>query len=272
MKIKERLSKYLKIFLLFAFVFSLLSVFSAGGVLAADISITDFQYEIERVPAGGYRLYNMTIWIYNNRNMSHDIEYIELSCSDGNGDLQQFGKNDLSRTTLAGKSTLDFVIDGGEWIISGACTEVTIDVEYGANAVKTQTFSLDPADFYTLSREADLNFGSFSADTVGRTVTVYPDGGISYDTTVHMGDYQAAEFKIEGPSGNSFTVQLPDDGEVFIQNGTASMAVVSFETNSAGVIGNGDIEFFKVGATLEVDPLQTTGNYTGNFSVEVVLE
>jgi hypothetical protein len=268
MKIKERFSSHLKIFLLFAFVFSFLTLLSAGSVLAQDIEITDFEYKIERVESGGYRIYDMTIWIYNNRNMSHDIEYIELSCTSGSGDLQRF--TDLSRTTLDPKSTLDFSVNG-EWNISAACTEVTIDVEYGANAVKSQTFIIDAAEYYTLSRETDLDFGSFSADTVGTTVTVYPSGGINYDSPVHLEDYQPAEFKIEGPAGSNFSVVLPANGEITVYNGSASMSVVDFDTNSTGIIGNDYTEHFNVGATLEVDPLQTPGTYTGVFSVIITL-
>jgi len=271
MNTKEHITSNIKIFWLFVFIVSFLVIFSAGEVLAQDIEITDFEYKIERNPGGGYRIYDMTVWIYNNRGTDHEIEYIELSCSGGSGDLKQFSEAELSRTILLDKSTLDFVIEG-EWIISGLCTEVTIDVEYGANSVKTQTFLIDLEEYYTLSREADLNFGSFSAEKVGSTVTVFANGGIDFDSTVHMGDHQAAEFKIEGPAGSSFNVQLPADGEVVINNGSASMSLVNFETNSAGVIGNDYIEYFNVGATLEVDPLQTPGSYTGTFSVIVTLQ
>ncbi len=271
MNTKERTPKNIKIYLLFVFIFSLLIVFTAGGVMAQDIEITDFEYKIERVQSGGYRIYDMVVWIYNNRGTDHEIEYIELSCSGGNGDLRQFAESELSRTTLLDKSTLDFVING-DWIISAACTEVTIDVEYGANSVKTKSFLIDIAEYYTLSREADLNFGSFSAEEIGSTVTVFANGGIDFDSTVHMGDHQAAEFKIEGPAGSSFNVQLPADGEVVIYNGSASMSLVNFETNSDGVIGNDYIEYFNVGATLEVDPLQVPGSYTGTFSVIVTLQ
>jgi hypothetical protein len=269
MKIKEQFFRSLKIFVLFAFVFSFLTLFSTGAVLAQDIQITDFEYEIERVQSGGYRIYDITVWIYNNRNVSHDIEYIELSCSSGSGDLQQF--SDLSRTTLEPKSTLDFSING-EWLISGACTEVTIDIEYGANSVKSQTFMIDAAEYYTLSHEADLNFGSFSADAVGTSVTVYSDGGINYDSPVHLENYQPAEFKVEGPAGSSFSVELPANGEIFVYNGSTAMSVVDFESDSTGIIGNDYTDYFNVGATLEVDPLQTPGTYTGVFSVIITLQ
>lgn len=266
---EEHLFRYSKLFLLAIFVFSFLIIFSTGSVMAQDIQITDFEYELERVQGGGYRIYNMTIWIFNNRNMSHDIEYIELSCTSGNGDLQRF--SDLSRTTLDPKATLDFSING-DWFISSACTEVTIDIEYGANSVKTQTITIDAEEYYTISREQDLNFGSFSAAAVGTSVTVYSSGGIDYNTPVHLEDYQAAEFKVEGPAGSSFSVELPADGEVIVYNGQESMSLIEFETDSTGIIGNDYTEYFNVGATLEVDPLQSPGTYTGTFSVIISLQ
>lgn len=274
MKIEERNFYSLKIFLLSAFIFSFLLAFSAGGVLAqGDIVIEDFDYQIERVSGGGYRLYDMTIWISNTSATDKNIDSIVLSCSGGDP-IKSFDVGDILEKKESGTQKSppqDFFIDGS-WLLPGVCTEVFIDVEYDANSVKTKSFTIDAAEFYTLSREADLNFGSFSAEEVGSTVTVFANGGIDYDSTVHMGNHQAAEFKIEGPSGSSFNVELPSDGDVIIYNGSASMSLINFETNSDGIIGSDYTEYFNVGAALEVDPLQTPGNYTGTFSVTVVLQ
>ncbi len=272
MKIKERFSSYLKIFLLFAFVFSFLTLLSAGSVLAqGDIVIEDFEYEIDRVDEG-YELHVISVWISNTSATDKYIDSIVLSCSGGD-QIKSFEVGEVLEKKESGtpkSPAQEFYIDG-YWILPGVCTEVFVDVEYDANSVKTKSFTIDAAEYYTLSREADLNFGSFSADAVGTTVTVYPSGGINYDSPVHLEDYQSAEFKLEGPAGSNFSVVLPANGEITVYNGSASMSVVDFDTNSTGIIGNDYTEYFNVGATLEVDPLQTPGTYTGVFSVIITL-
>ena len=79
MNTKERTPRNIKIYLLFVFIFSLLIIFSAGGVLAQDIEINDFEYKIERVQSGGYRIYDMVVWISNRRATDHEIEDAALT-------------------------------------------------------------------------------------------------------------------------------------------------------------------------------------------------
>jgi hypothetical protein len=127
----------------------------------------------------------------------------------------------------------------------------------------------------SLNKTGDLIFGSIVKNPVGGTVELAPDGtvtptGVTMFTGPGAMGTAAAEFEVAGDEGYSYNVTLPLDGDVVLFDGLGnSMPLTAFTHNASGVFGNW-IEVFKVGATLNVGPNQTTGYYTSpDFTVTV---
>ena len=135
----------------------------------------------------------------------------------------------------------------------------------------------------TLASEDDLEFGIITASTDGGTVTVPPTGTVTTSgVTLYDDSQQPASYDVSGEAGYTYSITLP--ASVTLSNNTgATMNVTGFKTNSgteteepAGSTGNsfdanGDATFY-VGATLNIGAAQTSGEYTGTFSVTVAYE
>jgi hypothetical protein len=127
----------------------------------------------------------------------------------------------------------------------------------------------------SISKVADLNFGSIVKSGAGGTVTINPDGsvstsGVSMFAGAGAVATAAAEFTISGESGYLYTISLPADDAVVLNDGSShSMTVKSFSNNASGTFG-ATSETYQVGATLTVGANQAAGTYISDpFSVTV---
>jgi len=120
---------------------------------------------------------------------------------------------------------------------------------------------------------ADLKFGNIAAGPSAGTVVIATDdartksGGV---TLVEAGNVSnAASFDIVGYPEATFTIDIP--GSIMIYSGSDEMVVDEFESSLGSLstldaLGESNL---KVGATLNVEPNQAPGLYTGSFDVTV---
>lgn len=123
-----------------------------------------------------------------------------------------------------------------------------------------------------ISAQQDLNFGKVSNSAAG-TVVVATDGTTSASTLSQIGSTSpaAASFNATAAKGFNYTIALPSS--VTLSNGTEKITVDEFK-HDAGTSsqGTGSSQTIGVGATLNVDAEQSTGNYNGTFDVTVTYE
>lgn len=125
----------------------------------------------------------------------------------------------------------------------------------------------------TLSKTADLRFGTMVPGATSGTVTISTDGARSCAGGVSCLSPEtgaAAGFDVSGDALTNYSIMLPEsttltDGE------THSMTVDGF-ADSLGGTGATDAtgaDAFSVGATLHVSAGQVPGDYQGHFDVMV---
>ena len=116
-----------------------------------------------------------------------------------------------------------------------------------------------------------MNFGKIAA--IAGSVTIDPDAADGAFTespgmVVDATGIKAASFVVGGQSGLAYTPTLAAPNAV-ISNGTGSMVValdLSTAPSGGWVVGTDN---FRVGGTLNVNNGQSTGAYTGSFTVNV---
>lgn len=124
-----------------------------------------------------------------------------------------------------------------------------------------------------ITTTSDMNFARVEAGE-GGLVILAPD-----DSRIAQGGIQLAEgetgtaasFEVIGTEGFAYDLSLPK-GSFFLSNGTEEIVIKDFKSDIEGS-GNlsGGSQVVKVGATLEVNPNQTPGNYSNSngFTVTV---
>jgi hypothetical protein len=122
-------------------------------------------------------------------------------------------------------------------------------------------------------KNSDLAFGNIAAGQSWGSVTVdyygsrYANGGV---TLINAGSYSSsAQFSISGYPYATFAISLPYS--IMITNGSSWMQVDNFNSDlgwgsTLDWYGNA---WMNIGATLEVNPGQEPGMYTGSFDVTV---
>ena len=123
----------------------------------------------------------------------------------------------------------------------------------------------------SVTKSADLDFGTVVVGTAAGTVGVASDGTLACDAALTCtGSTSAAAFTISG-SKNEF-VTITGDNSVTLKNADDSTKTMTASlTRSAGSLklsttGGGT---FAVGGTLSVGASQTDGLYSGAFNVTV---
>ncbi len=129
-----------------------------------------------------------------------------------------------------------------------------------------------------LSNDVPLSFGNIVANTGGAVLLAStsgadrtPSGGVVLPNII--GNVSAARFTLTGLSGANYGVVLPSSISISNENQTESMTVDTFTSSlndNKGIVGTDD-EFY-VGATLNVNADQPSGEYTGVFDVTVNYE
>lgn len=141
----------------------------------------------------------------------------------------------------------------------------------------------------TLVNTADMNFGTISSVAGGGTIVMTPSASPSCAPTgglVHTSVCQPAVFEGLGTPGRNVMLQKPAS-ITLTGPGGATMAITSVNLGTAPDLtyvsgnpsSNGFVRYridspsgafaFRVGGTLNVNPGQTTGVYTGSFTVQI---
>jgi hypothetical protein len=121
----------------------------------------------------------------------------------------------------------------------------------------------------------DLALGRFIA-AGGGTVVVTHDGLRSSTGVILLpgGTVSAAAFDLGetglGQAPDWTTITLPSSAT--LDSDGASMTLTAFTSNQAGTFSGSPLPQLTVGATLNVNPNQPPGTYTGRFSVTVNYE
>lgn len=143
-----------------------------------------------------------------------------------------------------------------------------------ADSTATATIEAELTKATDITNTAGLNFGTFALnDGQGGQIIVTPDGGTTTTAGARALDGQAAAlFEVTGPTGQSFTLRLPEQVQITGESG-GTMQVRSFTTDCTGTqqFGAGP-KTCAVGGTLAVAANSTAGLYRGNFDVSVVYE
>jgi spore coat protein U-like protein len=130
----------------------------------------------------------------------------------------------------------------------------------------------------TITKAADLSFGSFAAGATTGTVTVSPNGtrAVGGGAVGVGGGSTAAQFDVTGQSGLGYTITLTDSGQLTSGPNSMTFTRISDTTASAITTGNvtsgtltGGAQSIFVGGVLDVGINQPAGTYTGTISATV---
>ncbi len=124
-----------------------------------------------------------------------------------------------------------------------------------------------------ITTTSDLSFANLDAKN-GGAVTLTPDNFRISEGNVDLaegGKVSAAAFQITGQSGLTYAISIPSNDYV-LTNGSESMIINNFTTDARGDNAMADgSQTIHIGATLNVNPNQTPGNYVSpaGFNVTV---
>lgn len=125
----------------------------------------------------------------------------------------------------------------------------------------------------TMVTTANLAFGSFAAIDLG-LINVDTLGNRSFSGSIVLmgGTVSAGAFSITGCANYAYGIVLPPT--TTLTSGAASMTVSTFQSNptGSGVLDASGAGTFTLGATLNINALQTVGAYTGTFTMEIVVQ
>jgi len=120
----------------------------------------------------------------------------------------------------------------------------------------------------------DMAFGTVLVSTQSGTVTVTPSGAVSVQGGVfYMGGGQQAIFRNTGNQSTQVTLTVP--GSATVVSGSNSMIVDDFTSSTTfEQQGNNGAIFvtFNVGATININGGQPSGDYIGDFTVIAVFQ
>jgi hypothetical protein len=119
-----------------------------------------------------------------------------------------------------------------------------------------------------------IEFGVFSGERGGGSITVSPTGSRSVRGNVSIvgaGGGGPAEFEILGQPGEIVTIYLPERAILSRNSGNAEAVITNLKVSPEGSItldsqGRARI---KVGGTLQVPGVISSGSYNGSFDLDV---
>lgn len=149
-----------------------------------------------------------------------------------------------------------------------------------SNQVKAQNSATDSANAsvtlitpISITKTADLNFGTFVASSSSGTITITPGGTVSVSggvTEISGGDKSAATFTVAGETGQSYVITLPTTGVALnssIEGESLMLNAFTSNPTDTGIVGtDGTIS---VGGTLTIPADSKADTYTGTFDVTV---
>jgi hypothetical protein len=170
-----------------------------------------------------------------------------------------------------------------------ACAFALLAAPATAQTVTQATAEATILEPLSLLNTADMNFGTISNVAGGGTVVMTPSASPSCAPTgglIHTSVCQPAVFEGLGTPGRNVSLQKP--GSIALSGpGGATMAITNVNLDTAPDLtyvsgnpnSNGFVRYridspggnfaFRVGGTLNVDPGQAVGVYTGSFTVQI---
>ena len=124
-----------------------------------------------------------------------------------------------------------------------------------------------------ITNTANMNFAYLDAQS-GGAVILSPDNTRMSQGGVELTDgntVSAATFEVTGQAGYTYSITLPNSDHV-LTNGTDNIIIRDFTSSlqDEGSLASGS-QTLRVGASLDINPNQTPGNYTspGGFNISV---
>ena len=140
-------------------------------------------------------------------------------------------------------------------------------------ATAVSTINVTVARYLSITNTSSMEFGSVMASTTAGTVVLETNGmrSVTGGVDINPADsYTPAKFIIEGKPNASFTLKLPDNIELRDSNGNR-IEINNFKSSHKdGLLdANGALEI-TVGGQINLDPNQTSGDYSGTIVVELI--
>jgi hypothetical protein len=142
-----------------------------------------------------------------------------------------------------------------------------------AQATASFTASVTIIQPIGITSTANMNFANLYAKS-GGAVVLGPDNTRVGQGGVELTDGKAvstATFEVTGQAGYTYSITLPDSDQV-LTNGTDNIIIRDFTSSlkDEGALALGS-QTLSVGASLDINPNQTPGNYTspGGFNITV---
>jgi len=144
---------------------------------------------------------------------------------------------------------------------------------FAQSATATATASVTFVSPLSITKTADLNFGSIIAGPAGGGITIDPDGGQYPNSVVVLpGGYSNAQFAVSGVPNSSYSIVLPVSA--IVSNGDSAYDLVAVDFTSlpsgTGTLSADGTQTLGVGATMHITHAQVPGNYSGTFDVTVM--
>jgi len=154
-----------------------------------------------------------------------------------------------------------------------------VKAQSGASASISANAKATVISVISITKNSDLNFGSFAPSATDGTVSVELDGTRSFTGGIthlnKVGAYRAV-FTVNGTPNASYYVKLPtEDGNTIPLTGPQGadpLIITSLVHNANGLLGEDGEEEFSVGGILSVKANQPAGEYTGTFDVIVAYD
>ncbi|MGK2908594.1 MAG: DUF4402 domain-containing protein [Sphingobium sp.] len=166
------------------------------------------------------------------------------------------------------------------WLSSGAFVLMALpSIALAADATATAEVNATVLTPIAISKTADLNFGSFAADSSETGTVVIATGGTRTFTggtsavSTGVGTVSAASFSVTGEGAATFSITLPSSAVTLTHtNATDTMSVATFVSDPSGtgalVAGAKTVN---VGATLSVAASQLAGTYANATGLPVTV-
>jgi len=142
----------------------------------------------------------------------------------------------------------------------------------GGSATKSATSHANIITPISISGDATMEFGNLAVSASSGTAVLDNANGLGVSGGVSkVGGIspKSAAFTVAGAASTNYSVTLPPSTITLTGSNGGTMILWNFTSNCSGNTQAGGIDYFKVGATLNVDGSQVAGSYSGVFDVTV---
>ena len=158
-------------------------------------------------------------------------------------------------------------------IIAITCILILLTISAPLFAVSAvTTINVTVTRYLSITNTSTLEFGSIATSATAGTVVVdidgtrFATGGVTINNS---GSYTPAKFIIEGKPKANFYIKMPD--RVELRDGYGNIiSVTDFRANmQSGALNDEGVLEIKIGGQINLDPNQSTGDYSGSMLVEL---